>query len=84
MSHDEREIGCEEAIRRLAQYLDGELGDRKSAEVERHLETCRSCWSQAEFERRLRERLADLRRERVSDEYERRIRTLIRRFGRAS
>lgn len=84
MSHDSDEIRCEEAIRRLARYLDGELGDRKEAEVERHLETCRSCWSRAEFERRLRRRLTRLRREEVNVDFEERIRTLLRRFGRAS
>jgi anti-sigma factor (TIGR02949 family) len=84
MSQDERRIGCEEAIRRLAEYLDGELSDREDAEVERHLETCRSCWSRAEFEQRIRSRLADLRHDEVNPEFERRIRTLLRRFGQAS
>ena len=84
MSQDERRIRCEEAIRRLAEYLDGELSDREDAEVERHLETCRSCWSRAEFERRIRSRLADLRYDDVNPDFERRIRTLLRRFGQAS
>ena len=84
MSDDERRIGCEEAVRRLARYLDGELDDREDAEVERHLETCRSCWSRAEFERRIRSRLADLRKDEVDPDFEERIRTLLRRFGRAS
>lgn len=84
MSDEERAIDCEEAIRRLAEYLDGELADREEAEVERHLETCRSCWSRAEFEHRIRERLADLRREEVDPEFEGRIRSLLRRFGQAS
>lgn len=84
MSQDERRIRCEEAIHRLAEYLDGELSDREDAEVERHLETCRSCWSRAEFERRIRSRLADLRYDEVNPDFERRIRTLLRRFGQAS
>lgn len=84
MSDRKRDIDCEEAVRRLAEYLDGELADREEAEVERHLETCRSCWSRAAFERRIRERLSDLRREDVEPEFEGRIRSLLRRFGRAS
>lgn len=84
MSEDDRRIRCEEAVRRLAEYLDGELSGRRDAEVERHLETCRSCWSRAEFERRIRARLADLREDRVRPEFERRIRTLLGRFGHAS
>lgn len=84
MSDDERRIRCEEAIRHLAAYLDGELSERKDAEIERHLETCRSCWSRAEFERRIRARLTELRREELDPDFERRIRTLLQRFGRAS
>lgn len=84
MTDEERGIDCEEAIRRLAEYLDGELAGREASEVERHLETCRSCWSRAEFERRLRDRLADLRREQVDPDFEGRIRSLLRRFGQAS
>jgi len=84
MSDDEGGIDCEEAVRRLAEYLDGELAGREEAEVERHLETCRSCWSRAEFERRIRERLAGLRRDEVDPDFEGRIRSLLRRFGQAS
>lgn len=83
MSGTEREIRCEEALRHLAEYLDGELGDRKDDAVRRHLETCRSCWSRAEFERRLRTRLSELRADDVTRDFERRIRTLIQRFGSA-
>lgn len=84
MTDDERvegtelDIDCEEALRRLAKYLDGELGDQEHAAVRRHLETCRSCWSRAEFERRLRTRLGELREGEVSADFERRIRQLIR------
>lgn len=79
MSTDRGTIGCEEALRRLAEYLDQELDPGSSTEVEKHLETCRSCYSRAEFERRLRERLQkDLREDRIAPEFEERIRTLIR------
>lgn len=84
MSHDDRDIACEEAVRRLARYLDGELGGREEAEVERHLETCRSCWSRAEFERRLRSRLGELRGGEVDPEFEERIRGLLGGFEPAS
>ena len=84
MSHDDRDISCEEAVRRLARYLDGELGGREEAEVEQHLETCRSCWSRAEFERRLRSRLGELRGGEVDPEFEGRIRRLLRGFEPAS
>ena len=66
---------CEDALRVLAAHLDGELDGAR--ELERHLETCRSCYSRAEFERRLKARVADLGHEPVSDALSRRIRTLI-------
>ena len=66
-------IDCEEAVRRLAEYLDHALEDVSEAEVERHLETCRSCYSRAEFERALRGRLRDLRQEPVDPAFESRI-----------
>ncbi len=73
-------IDCEEALRLLADYLDEELGEAGEAKVARHLETCRSCFSRAEFERRLKERLTELGREEVPGTLEGRIRTLIRQF----
>lgn len=83
MSEPDR-IECEEAIRRLAEYLDDELEGRDAAELERHLETCRSCWSRAEFERQLRGRMAALSRDDVRPAFEQRIRDLLDRYGRAS
>lgn len=74
------EIDCEEAVRRLAAYLDGELGPDGEAAVERHLERCRSCYSRAEFERRLKDRLrSDLKRD-VAPEFEERVRSIVRAF----
>jgi anti-sigma factor (TIGR02949 family) len=50
-------IRCEEVIEHLFEYLDRELEHVKSTEIERHLEHCRECFSRAEFEKRLRERV---------------------------
>lgn len=36
-------IDCETAVRRLWDYLDGELDPPRAAEVERHLAVCRLC-----------------------------------------
>jgi anti-sigma factor (TIGR02949 family) len=54
------DIGCEEALKRLLELIDGELCDRERDEVARHLRTCRSCYSRVEFERRLKQRLSAL------------------------
>ena len=74
-------IDCERALRLLAAYLDGELESADERDLERHLERCRSCYSRAEFERRLAEQVAVLRRAPVSADFERRIRNLLDRFA---
>jgi anti-sigma factor (TIGR02949 family) len=73
-------ISCEEALRRLAEYLDREIADISRAEVQEHLDTCRSCYSRAEFERGLKERLRELREEAVDPAFESRICDLARGF----
>lgn len=79
-----RTTSCEEALRLLARYIDGELAGGERVDVERHLETCRSCYSRADFERRLKTQLSELRRRPVSPAFEERIRRVIRRFEPAS
>jgi predicted anti-sigma-YlaC factor YlaD len=71
---------CEDALRLLAGYLDHELGATEHEVVEQHLRRCRSCWSRAEFERRLKVQLGDLRRAGVPPTFEQRIRELIAQF----
>ncbi|MEW5918655.1 MAG: zf-HC2 domain-containing protein, partial [Gemmatimonadota bacterium] len=43
MTHEP--INCEEALRHLADFLDGELHGTVHTSVQQHLETCRSCYS---------------------------------------
>lgn len=76
-----RAIDCETALARLAEYLDDELGAKPGAELERHIEACRSCYSRAEFERRLRARLRELRRKSVDPAFEQRICDLAKGFS---
>lgn len=71
---------CEDALRLLAGYLDHELGFTEHDVVEQHLKLCRSCWSRAEFERRLKSQLGDLRQAGVPPTFEQRIRELITQF----
>jgi anti-sigma factor (TIGR02949 family) len=71
---------CAEALRLLAAHLDGELDEDIHTEVERHLETCRSCYSRTEFERQLKASIAELGAEPVPAELSDRVRTLISRF----
>lgn len=68
---------CDDALRLLAQYLDRELSGGEHAEVERHLRTCRSCFSRAEFERRLKGELSALSTVDVPTALQNRIRALL-------
>jgi len=73
-------ISCEEALKRLAEFIDCELSDREQDTVERHLRTCRSCYSRMEFESRLKERLSALSSDDVPSTTRDRVRELIKRF----
>lgn len=74
---DRTSLSCDAALRLLAQYLDRELGDDDRGDVERHLATCRSCFSRAEFERRLKGELARLRSSEVPAALQDRIHVLL-------
>jgi hypothetical protein len=77
-------VSCEEALRLLAEHLDGELDGMRRDQVEMHLSRCRSCYSRAEFEQRLKSRLGALRQQPVEPAFEERVRTLIGKFVAAS
>jgi anti-sigma factor (TIGR02949 family) len=44
------QVNCREAMAKLDQYLKQELTPELAAEVQRHLEHCRPCFSHARFE----------------------------------
>jgi mycothiol system anti-sigma-R factor len=73
-------MSCEEALRLLAAHLDAELETTGAGELQRHLERCRSCYSRAEFERRLKEAVAALGCENAGATLQQRIRHLVTSF----
>lgn len=77
----EHQLRCEDALRLLAAYLDGELADSVQFDLDRHLETCRSCYSRAEFERRLKVQIGELKQRDPEPAFAERIRGLMRRFA---
>lgn len=81
---DRNPLTCDEALRLLAAFLDDELHAGTREGVERHLETCRSCFSRAEFERRLQGEIARLNREEVAPGFEERVRRLLGSFTTSS
>lgn len=76
----EKPMTCDEALRLLAAFLDGELDGLSQAAVERHLDLCRGCYSRAEFERRLKAEIGRLGREEVSSGFEARVRGILDSF----
>jgi mycothiol system anti-sigma-R factor len=52
-------IDCPEAVRRMWSYLDHSLAEKPNSEFEEHLETCVKCCGELEFNRHLREMVAD-------------------------
>ena len=80
-SEHREDIGCLKAIEMFYAYIDGELDDPESvAEFEHHLEHCRSCYSRAEFEGLLTDRLRALATERAPESLRRRLRILMDSF----
>lgn len=44
-------ISCEEAVRRVYEFLDGELERGTAERIRQHLEVCRRCYPYFNFER---------------------------------
>ena len=77
---DTHDIGCELALKRLVEFVDGELREGEHDSVEQHLRICRNCCSRMEFESRLKERLSALSSDDVPSTTRDRVRELIKRF----
>jgi len=77
---DTHDIGCELALKRLVEFVDGELREGEHDSMEQHLRICRNCCSRMEFESRLKERLSALSTQEVPSTTRDRLRDLIKRF----
>jgi anti-sigma factor (TIGR02949 family) len=79
--HDHDDIGCLEAIEAFYAYLDGELSDPGAIEgFEHHMSHCRSCFSRAEVERLINERIGEAGTSKAPDELKSRVRRLLDEF----
>lgn len=56
-----RQIDCEQALARIFELIDHELRGEEREAMQHHLDTCKSCFSRVEFERRLKAKLKALR-----------------------
>lgn len=77
---DTDDVGCEQALKHLVDFVDDELPGSEHDGVEQHLRVCRNCCSRMEFERRLKERLSVLSTKDVPSTTRDRVRNLIKRF----
>ena len=58
---------CDEVLRQLERYLDGEVAGDLRSFVDRHLGGCSPCLGRAEFEQRVRELVARACRDRAPE-----------------
>jgi anti-sigma factor (TIGR02949 family) len=52
-----RELDCDEVMRQLFDYLDGEVDETAEHEIHNHIDECRSCFSRVEFEKTLKDKI---------------------------
>ena len=52
-------LSCEDVIRQLYAYLDGELETGEITDIDEHIHKCRECMGRADFERRLRNKIRE-------------------------
>ena len=70
-----------ETHEQLVAYLDGELDDPRDLEdFEKHMEHCRSCFTRAEMEKLLTDRLKEVARLRAPESLHGRLNKLMERF----
>lgn len=77
---DKDPISCEEALKHVFEYLDHVLEETEHCDIEDHLSKCRSCYSRVEFERRLKEHLHDIGKEKVPASLEDKVHDIIRQY----
>jgi anti-sigma factor (TIGR02949 family) len=69
---------CLEAFDHLYAYLNGELKDQKTlAKIEHHLGHCKSCFSRAQMERELNERIKNSGKQKAPESLQKRLRNLL-------
>jgi anti-sigma factor (TIGR02949 family) len=73
-------IDCEQALKQIYEFIDRELRAGDHEAMERHLHTCKSCFSRVEFERLLKQRLGDLHDDDPDPHVSQRIRRLLKSF----
>jgi anti-sigma factor (TIGR02949 family) len=80
MTPANKDMSCEDVLKHLFEFLDGELDHAVEGDIEHHLKRCRSCFSRADFERRLKQKLAETGETEAPASLRARVRGLITKF----
>jgi anti-sigma factor (TIGR02949 family) len=75
-----RDIDCEQALKQILTFIDRALGDQDREAMQRHLHTCKSCFSRMEFERLLKSKVGELRDEPATPSMSERVKALLKNF----
>lgn len=75
-----RQLDCEEVIELLFDYLDSEVSNELGSRIERHLKSCRDCFSRAEFEKHLRAKVRETAVAQAPERLQNRISEVLERF----
>ena len=75
-------MDCEQVVKALWDYLDGELTEQRMTEVRAHLKACKGCFPHFDFERAFLEALAKSKEEQAApDELRRKVVAKLRKAG---
>lgn len=75
-----RKMSCAEVLAQLLVYLDNEVDETTDADIEAHLHECRECYSRAEFEKRLRRKVAESGTVKAPEDVRKRLQAMIKKF----
>ena len=75
-----KKLSCEEVLSKLYLYLDQEVDTPTRADLEAHIDSCRECFSRAEFENALRNKVASTAELEPPAEVKERLESLIKMF----
>ena len=76
-----REIDCDEVMRQLFDYLDGEVDETVEHEMHHHIDECRSCFSRVEFEKTLKDKIRAGKDKALPDSLQDRVADLMKSFS---
>ncbi len=72
-----KKLNCEDVIKQLYDYLDGELNDDLENDIESHIHSCQECMGRTEFERQLKNSIKETGDSEVPSSLNKRLKSII-------